>query len=115
MIFIASLRSIYILDSMRGRKQPDTVKMLEQFLVNLAICSDKPVPGKFRTFYPKACQPSYPSGVEAEGPQQVPQQRNFVDCGIYVIHYATKFMQNPDKYCHLMNVGPISYFAFLVK
>lgn len=45
---------------------------------------------------------------------EVPQQRNFCDCGVYVIHYVHRFMSDPEKIVKLMandamNGKPIWY------
>ena len=36
----------------------------------------------------------------------VPQQNNFCDCGVYVIHYMHQFMSNPEKIVELMAAEP---------
>lgn len=36
---------------------------------------------------------------------QVPFQPNYCDCGIYVLHFAKKFMEDPIKFTHLILVG----------
>lgn len=36
---------------------------------------------------------------------QVPVQPNFCDCGLYLLHFAETFVNDPEKYCRIIAVS----------
>jgi hypothetical protein len=78
---------IFVLDSLRGAGTSTSVRALKDFFVceawdkkNIKLSRDV-----FRGMNPV-----------------VPQQPNFCDCGIYVLHYVERFLKNPEKFAHYM-------------
>ncbi|USP72893.1 hypothetical protein yc1106_00167 [Curvularia clavata] len=44
----------------------------------------------------------YPKGT------QIPMQKNWTDCGVYLLGYVEKFFQNPDEFMHKLLTGSMS-------
>lgn len=78
---------IFVLDSLRNTGPSTAVRALKDFFVAEAwdkkgIILDRDV---FRGAYPV-----------------VPQQPNYCDCGIYVLHYVNRFLTNPETFVQYM-------------
>ena len=46
---------------------------------------------------------------------QVPTQDNYCDCGLYLLHFAKVFMEDPTKSFHTILVSTIGAFALLAR
>ncbi|KAA8915294.1 hypothetical protein TRICI_002651 [Trichomonascus ciferrii] len=85
---------IFVLDSLRGAGTSTSVRALKDFFV--AEAWDKKRIKLSRDVF-RGMNPV------------VPQQPNFCDCGIYVLHYVERFLKNPEKFAHnMMNKSPES-------
>lgn len=38
---------------------------------------------------------------------QVPLQQNLTDCGLYLLHYVEKFLEQPEEYLEILKVRPV--------
>lgn len=78
---------IFVLDSLRGAGTSTSVRALKDFFASEAWDKKKVKLSRdvFRGMNPV-----------------VPQQPNFCDCGIYVLHYVERFLKNPEKFAHYM-------------
>ncbi|KAF9468622.1 hypothetical protein BDZ94DRAFT_683530 [Collybia nuda] len=77
---------IFTLDSLNSR-HPQAIRQLARYLKLEA--KDKR----------NISETSDPCGKMAA----VPVQPNFCDCGLYLVHFAQKFVTDPDRYCHIIN------------
>jgi Ulp1 family protease len=73
---------IIVFDSL-GLKHVGTIKLLREYLVDEAK-------SKRQMDIPKEDI----AGLHAKVPKQV----NYCDCGIFLLHYVEKFLQDPDRY-----------------
>ncbi|KAH8555574.1 hypothetical protein BGW37DRAFT_141723 [Umbelopsis sp. PMI_123] len=84
---------IFLLDSL-GNRHPKSFQCLQQYLaaearerMNVDLDRD-------------GCKPLSCYG-------KVPRQRNYCDCGVYLLHYAEVFLSDPRKYLTLLSVSDI--------
>ncbi|THH27755.1 hypothetical protein EUX98_g6430 [Antrodiella citrinella] len=85
---------VFTFDSL-GSKHPKACSLLSEYLVMEA----KDKKGLDQT--------SQPIGRMA----LVPYQPNYCDCGVYVLHFARKFMEDPKKFTNLILTRPRNYLA----
>ncbi|KAJ6501078.1 hypothetical protein C8R47DRAFT_970452, partial [Mycena vitilis] len=80
---------VLTLDSL-GMEHPEAVGLLGQYLQYEALDKHQLPLGKSRRSIGKAAH--------------VPDQPNFFDCGIQLLHLTETFMSDPSYYCHLVMV-----------
>lgn len=86
---------IFLLDSL-GNRHPKALQCLQQYLqaeakerMGLDIDQD-------------GCKPINQYG-------KVPRQRNYCDCGVYLLHYVELFLSDPQKYLTLLAVSVLLF------
>ncbi|KAI9287170.1 hypothetical protein BC943DRAFT_335638 [Umbelopsis sp. AD052] len=80
---------IFLLDSL-GNRHPKSFQCLQQYLA--AEAKERMNVDLDRT----GCKPLSCYG-------KVPRQRNYCDCGVYLLHYAEVFLSDPQKYLTLLS------------
>jgi Ulp1 protease family, C-terminal catalytic domain len=82
---------IFLLDSL-GNRHPRSFQCLQQYLA--AEAKERMNVDLDRA----GCKPLSCYG-------KVPRQRNYCDCGVYLLHYAEVFLSDPRKYLTLLSVS----------
>jgi Ulp1 family protease len=84
---------MFLLDSL-GNRHPKALQCLQQYLQAEA---------KERMGFDieqDGCKPTSLYG-------KVPRQRNYCDCGVYLLHYMEVFLSNPQKYVTMLAVSAL--------
>ena len=104
---------IFVFDSLNG-KHPGATKNLSQYLRFEAM--DKK--GIENSSSPEgmaalvSTDPDQHNGACAHQTSQVPTQDNYCDCGLYLLHFAKVFMEDPAKSFHTILVSPPPNIVF---
>ena len=100
---------IFVFDSLNG-KHPGAQKNLTQYLRYEATDKkgvENPTPPEAMAAHVRI-DPGQHSSLYAHQILQVPTQDNYCDCGLYLLHFAKVFMEDPAKSFHTILVSPTS-------
>ena len=100
---------IIVLDSLaKAFNHSKDVLLIQKWLNHMAGGA----PATLKTLNVKVVKPKVHSSLQlSKWPlnwMQVPQQPNFIDCGIYCLHFLKTFLQDPSGIGRVLEVSPLS-------
>ena len=101
---------IFVFDSLNG-KHPGAMKNLAQYLRFEAMDKkgiDNPSSPETMNALVSTDPSQYALAACAHQIPQVPTQDNYCDCGLYLLHFAKVFIEDPVKSFHTILVSPLS-------